>query len=96
VIHHLTNAKHVVVVKALRLEHGFDIGKRHFYVFSQEYLEKSGGGFFLFQNTFLHCSKGIGRWSIIFFKKTLKNVLIFFKDLIKFFATDDVQMERGV
>ncbi len=48
-IHHLTNAKHVVVVKALWLEHGVDIGKRYLYVFSQEYLEKSGGGFFLFQ-----------------------------------------------
>jgi hypothetical protein len=49
VIHHLINAKHVVVVKALWSEYGVDIGKRHLYAFSQDYLEKLGGKLLLFQ-----------------------------------------------
>jgi hypothetical protein len=51
---------------------------------------------FFSKNTSLYCSKGIGRWSIIFLKKPLKNVSKKFEDLIKFFAFDDAQIERGV
>jgi hypothetical protein len=71
VIGGLTSAKHVVV-KALWLENGANICKRHLYVFSQENIEKVGGGLFFLIITLFHRSRGIGRWSIDDFLKAIE------------------------